>query len=70
MGSGPCTFKELEITRALKAAKKAGVDVQIKIDLARKMITLIPVKAREENSAEVITPSEELERWRRRKNAG
>jgi hypothetical protein len=27
MGRGPCTFKETDLTRALKAAKKAGVDV-------------------------------------------
>jgi hypothetical protein len=27
MGHGPCTFKEADLTRALKAAQKAGVDV-------------------------------------------
>ena len=27
MGHGPCTFKENDLTRALRAAKKAGVKV-------------------------------------------
>jgi hypothetical protein len=27
MGHGPCTFKEVDLIRALRAAKKAGVDV-------------------------------------------
>lgn len=27
MGQGPCTFKEVDLIRALKAAKKAGVQV-------------------------------------------
>ena len=27
MGHGPCTFKEADLIRALKAAKKAGADV-------------------------------------------
>ncbi len=27
MGHGSCTFKEVDLIRALKAAKKAGVDV-------------------------------------------
>ena len=27
MGHGPCTFKEVDLVRALRAAKKAGVEV-------------------------------------------
>ena len=27
MGHGRCTFKEVDLTRALRAAKKAGADV-------------------------------------------
>ena len=45
-----CTFKEVDITRAFKAAKKAGVDVQVEIDLERKRITITPVKRGGENS--------------------
>jgi hypothetical protein len=45
LGKGACTFKEVDVTRALKAAKKAGVDVQVEIDLERKRMTITPVKA-------------------------
>jgi hypothetical protein len=34
MGHGPCTFKEVDLVRALRAAKKAGVDVA-RAELAR-----------------------------------
>jgi hypothetical protein len=27
MGRGPCTFKEVDLVRALRAAKKAGVNI-------------------------------------------
>jgi hypothetical protein len=27
MGRGPCTFKEVDLVRALRAAKKAGIEV-------------------------------------------
>jgi hypothetical protein len=27
MGKGPCTFKEADVSRALKAAKKAGFEI-------------------------------------------
>jgi hypothetical protein len=49
MGKGQCTFKEADITRAFKAARKAGVDVQVVVDLERKMMTLTPVKVDEVN---------------------
>jgi hypothetical protein len=32
------------VTRAFKAAKKAGIDVQVAIDLERKPMTITPVK--------------------------
>jgi hypothetical protein len=44
MGKGPCAFKEADITRAYRAAKKAGVIVEIKLSLDRKEMTLTPVK--------------------------
>jgi hypothetical protein len=44
MGKRPLSFKESDITRALRAAKKAGVDMQVTIDLERKTMTLTPVK--------------------------
>ena len=45
MGKGVCTFKEADVTRAFKAAKKAGVDVSVEIDLERKRIRITPFKA-------------------------
>jgi hypothetical protein len=49
MGKAVCTFKEADVTRAFKAAKKAGVDVQITLDLEHKTMTLTPVKGGEVN---------------------
>jgi hypothetical protein len=47
MGKGACTFRETDVARAIRAAKKAGVDVRVEIDLERKRMTLTPVKAGE-----------------------
>jgi hypothetical protein len=44
MGKASCTIKQTEITRVLKAAKKAGVDMQLQIDLERKTMTVTTVK--------------------------
>jgi hypothetical protein len=32
MGRGPCTFRQRDLARALRAAKAAGVPVDIRID--------------------------------------
>jgi hypothetical protein len=45
LGKGACTFKEADVTRAFKAARKAGVDVQVEIDLERKRMTITPINA-------------------------
>jgi hypothetical protein len=45
MGRGPCAFKEADIKRAYRAAKKAGVEVQITVDLEHRTMTLTPVKS-------------------------
>jgi hypothetical protein len=34
MSRGPCTFRQQDVTRALRAAKAAGVPVDIRIDRA------------------------------------
>jgi hypothetical protein len=48
MGKGPLPFKGTDVTRAFKAAKKAGVDVLVEIDLGNgKKMTIRPVKAGE-----------------------
>jgi hypothetical protein len=45
MGKGHCTFKEADVTRAIRAAKKAGVEYpQVVIDLEHKTMTITPVK--------------------------
>jgi hypothetical protein len=44
LGKRACTFKESDVTRAFKAAKKAGFDVQVEIDLDRKQMRITPVK--------------------------
>jgi hypothetical protein len=44
MGKGPLPFKGTDVTRAFKAAKKAGVPVKVDIDLERKWMTLTPVE--------------------------
>lgn len=50
MGKGRCTFKEADVTRALRAVKKAGVEAQVELDLERKRMTITPVKLVESNS--------------------
>jgi hypothetical protein len=50
MGKAACTFKEADVTRALRAAKKANVDVRIELDLERKKMTIMPVKLGESSS--------------------
>ena len=44
MGKAACTFKEVDLTRAFKAAKKAGVDVSVEIDLRRNRMRITPLK--------------------------
>jgi hypothetical protein len=44
LGKAACTFKETDLTRAFKAAKKAGVDVQVVIDLRRNLMRITPLK--------------------------
>jgi uncharacterized protein GlcG (DUF336 family) len=42
MGHGRCTFKEADLTRALRAAKKAGMNVaRAEVDRAGKIILVL-----------------------------
>jgi hypothetical protein len=63
LGKGSCTFKEADITRAFKAARKAGFTAQVEIDLERKRMTITPVMPGEvtEGDERAMTP---LEKWR------
>jgi hypothetical protein len=69
MGKAACTIKQTEITRVLKAAKKAGVDVQLQIDLERKTMTVMTVKVIEassktENEWDEVLPNGEIDQIR------
>ena len=47
MSKGPYPFKESDITRAFRAAQKAGVDVKIEIDTDHRRLCIIPIKSGE-----------------------
>ena len=49
-------FKESDIARAFRAARKAGVDVKVEVDLDRRCMCIIPVKVEQ-------TSSNDLDRW-------
>ena len=57
MGHGPCTFKEVDLIRALKAAKKAGVDVA-RAEVARdgKIVLVL-------NRNDAALPNSERNEW-------
>jgi hypothetical protein len=57
MGRGPCTFKEADIARAARVAKKIGGEVVI--DHERKLIRIIPAKSDAGNG----TPAAEKNEW-------
>lgn len=44
MSRGPCKFRQTELTRALKAARKAGVEIRLEIANDGRLI-LVPEKA-------------------------
>jgi len=65
MGKGPLVFKETDLTRALRAARKAGVDVKVTINLERKIMTVTLVKPgaagiRTENEWDEVLPDDKI----------
>ena len=46
--SGQISFRESDVTRAIRAAAKAGKDVKIEIDLDRRCMSIIPIKTKAE----------------------
>jgi hypothetical protein len=65
MGKGVCTFKKTDVTRAFKAAKKAGVEVQIVINQEHRTMTLTPVKPSEASAKTGNEWDEVLPKWRK-----
>ena len=57
MGHGPCTFKEVDLIRALKAAKKAGVDVA-RAEVARDGTIVLVL-----NPGDAAPPDSERNEW-------
>jgi len=57
MGHGPCTFKEADLTRALRAAQKAGLDVE-RAELARDGKIVLVFKPKGE-----MMPNDEPNEW-------
>lgn len=44
MSRAPQSFTQSDLTKALKAAQKAGVQVQIEVDLATRKLVIIPIQ--------------------------
>jgi hypothetical protein len=66
----PSTFRQTDLTRAIKGARNAGVEVA-RAEIAKDgKITIIIGEAGGVNTDVELTPDDELKRWRRRKNAG
>ena len=59
MGHGPATFKETDLTRALRAAEKAGRDVA-RAEVARDGRIVLVLK----NGEEVLVERNEWDEWR------
>jgi hypothetical protein len=59
MGHGPATFKETDLTRALRAARKAGADVE-RVEIGRDGRIVLVLK----NGDKVFPESNEWDEWR------
>jgi len=69
MPRSPSTFRQTDLTRAIKAARNAGVGVT-RAEIAKDgKIVIIISKAGGANADVELTPDDELERWRKKKNA-
>jgi hypothetical protein len=70
MPRSPSTFRQTDLTRAIKAARNAGVGVA-RAEIAKDgKISIIFGEARGSNADIKWTPDDVLERWRKKKNAG
>jgi hypothetical protein len=59
---GPHSFREVDITRAYRAAQKAGhPDAIVEYDIERKCVRIIPRKPGEVSTAS--EPNNDLDQW-------
>ena len=59
MGHGPATFKETDLTRALRAARKAGAEVErVEIDRDGRIVLVL------KNGDNIFPESNEWDEWR------
>jgi hypothetical protein len=69
MSRSPSTFRQTDLTRAIKAARNAGVEVA-RAEIAKDGKIFIIIGETTGSSADIeLTPDDELERWRKKKNA-
>ncbi len=69
MSRSPSTFRQADLTRAIKAARNAGVEVA-RAEIAKDGKIIIVIGETGGASADIeLTPDDELERWRKKKSA-
>ncbi len=68
MPRGPSTFRQADLTRAIKGARDAGVEVT-RAEIAKDgKIIIVMGKIGEVDAVAELTPDDELEHWRSKKN--
>jgi hypothetical protein len=69
MSRGPTTFRQSDLTRAIRGARNAGVQVsRAEIGKDGKIIIVVGEASNVSSNAQ-LTPDDELERWKSKKNA-
>ena len=70
MSRSTSAFRQSDLTRAIKGARNAGVNVTRAEIASDGRIVIVIGESGEVNTKADSTPDDELERWRRKKNAG
>ncbi len=69
MARSPSKFRQTDLTRAIKGARNAGVEVA-RAEIAKDGKIIIIIGETDGVNAEIeLTPDDELQRWRKTKNA-
>ena len=70
MSRSTSTFRQSDLTRAIRGVRNAGGDVA-RAEIAKDgRIIIVVGEASNVSSSAELTPDDELERWRTKKNAG